>query len=148
MRHITQDGLDLICRFEGFSHTIYLCPAGYPTIGYGHLITEANKEQFLDGIDELEALDLLKTDVQKAEQSVLRLINVPLTDGQFDALVSFTFNLGGGALQRSTLRRKVNRCENSAVPAEFMKWVWAGGRKQKGLVRRRKAEGILYLFID
>lgn len=151
MRHITQDGLDLICHFEGFSPIIYLCPAGYPTIGYGHLITEANKEQFLDGIDELEALDLLKTDVQKAEQSVLCLINVPLTDGQFDALVSFTFNLGGGALQRSTLRRKVNRQEHSAVPAEFMKWVWAGGRKQNGLVRRRKAEGgswILYWIMN
>lgn len=146
MRQITQDGLDLICHFEGFSPIIYLCPAGYPTIGYGHLITEANKERFLDGIDELEALDLLKTDVQKAEQSVLRLINVPLTDGQFDALVSFTFNLGGGALQRSTLRRKVNRGEHSAVPAEFMKWVWAGGRKQKGLVRRRRAEGLLYSY--
>jgi len=147
MRHITQAGLDLICRSEGFSPVIYLCPAGYPTIGYGHLITEANKEQFLDGIDELEALDLLKTDVQKAEQSVLRLINVPLTDGQFDALVSFTFNLGGGALQRSTLRRKINRGEHSAIPAEFMKWVWAGGRKQKGLVRRRRAEGIIYQTI-
>jgi len=145
MRHITQDGLDLICRFEGFSPIIYLCPAGYPTIGYGHLITESNKERFLDGIDELEALDLLKTDVQKAEQVVLRLINVPLTDGQFDALVSFTFNLGGGALQRSTLRRKVNRGEHSAVPAEFMKWVWAGGRKQKGLVKRRNSEMNFYL---
>ena len=145
MRHITQEGLDLICRFEGFSPVIYICPAGYPTIGYGHLITEANKEQFLDGIDELEALDLLKIDVQKAEKAVLRLINVPLTDGQFDALVSFTFNLGGGALQRSTLRRKVNRQEHSAVPAEFMKWVWAGGRKQKGLVRRRKAESKNYV---
>jgi GH24 family phage-related lysozyme (muramidase) len=147
MRHITQAGLDLICRFEGFSPVIYLCPAGYPTIGYGHLITEANKEQFLDGIDELEALDLLKTDVQKAEQSVFRLINVPLTDGQFDALVSFTFNLGGGALQRSTLRRKVNQGEHSAVPTEFMKWVWAGGQKQKGLVKRRRAEGIIYQTI-
>ena len=146
MRHITQAGLDLICHFEGFSPLIYLCPAGYPTIGYGHLITEANKEQFLDGIDELEALDLLKTDVQKAERAVLRLIHVPLTDGQFDALVSFAFNLGGGALQRSTLRRKVNRQEHSAVPTEFMKWVWAGGRKQKGLVRRRKAEARIYRF--
>ncbi len=145
MRHITQDGLDLICRFEGFSPVIYICPAGYPTIGYGHLITEANKEQFLDGIDELEAFDLLKTDVQKAEQAVLRLINVPLTDGQFDGLVSFTFNLGGGALQRSTLRRKVNRGEHSTIPFEFMKWVWAGGRKQKGLVRRRNSETNFYL---
>jgi hypothetical protein len=64
------------------------------------------------------------------------LIAVPLNDGQFDALASFTFNFGGGGLQRSTLRRKVNREEHALVPAEFMKWVWAGGRKLKGLVRR------------
>lgn len=144
MRRISKDGLDLICRFEGFSPVIYICPAGYPTIGYGHLITEANKEQFLDGVDEDEALDLLRQDVAVAERAVLRLINVPLTQGQFDALVSFTFNLGSGALQRSTLRRKVNREEHDDVPAELMKWVWAGGRKLKGLVKRRKAEGALY----
>ena len=144
MRHISKDGLDLICRFEGFSPVIYICPAGYPTIGYGHLITEANKERFLDGVDEDEALELLRSDVGKAECAVLRLISVPLTQGQFDALVSFTFNLGAGALQRSTLRRKVNREEHADVPAELMKWVWAGGRKLKGLVKRRKAEANLY----
>jgi lysozyme len=76
--------------------------------------------------------------------SVLRLIAVPLTQGQFDALVSFTFNLGSGALQRSTLRRKVNREEHDDVPAELMKWVWAGGSKLKGLVKRRKAEVLIY----
>jgi lysozyme len=145
MRHISKQGLDLVCRFEGFSPVIYICPAGYPTIGYGHLITEANKEQFLDGVDEDEALELLRQDVEVAERAVLRLINVPLTQGQFDALVSFTFNLGSGALQRSTLRRKVNREEHADVPAELMKWVWAGGRKLKGLVRRRHEEAILYL---
>ena len=68
----------------------------------------------------------------------------PLTDGQFDALVSFSFNLGSGALQRSTLRRKVNREEHADVPPEFMRWVWAGGRTLKGLIRRRQAETILY----
>jgi lysozyme len=88
---------------------------------------------------------LLIKDVLSAEKSVLRLIQAPLTDGQFDALVSFTFNLGGGALQRSTLRRKVNRQEHEDVPAEFMKWVWAGGKKLRGLVRRREAETRLYL---
>ena len=144
MRHITQRGLDLICRFEGFSPVIYICPAGYPTIGYGHLITEANKEQFLDDIDELEALDLLRGDVARAERAILRLITLPLTDGQFDALVSFTFNLGAGALQRSTLRRKINRGEYDEVPAEFMKWVWAGGRKLKGLLKRRMEESNVY----
>ena len=144
MRHISRQGLDLICRFEGFSPIIYMCPAGYPTIGYGHLITEANKEQFLDGVDEDEALDLLRQDVIVAERAVLRLISVPLTQGQFDALVSFTFNLGGGALQRSTLRRKLNRGDYDAVPTELMKWVWAGGRKLKGLVARRRSEVILF----
>lgn len=144
MRHISKDGLDLICRFEGFSPVIYICPAGYPTIGYGHLITEANKKQFLDGVNEDEALELLRSDVGKAEHAVLRLIAVPLTQGQFDALVSFTFNLGSGALQRSTLRRKINREEHADVPAELMKWVWAGGRKLKGLVKRRNSESLVY----
>jgi lysozyme len=144
MRHVSKQGLDLICRFEGFSPVIYICPAGYPTIGYGHLITEANKERFLDGVDEDEALELLRKDVALAERAVLRLITVPLTQGQFDALVSFTFNLGAGALQRSTLRRKVNREEHHDVPAELMKWVWADGRKLKGLVKRRAAEAEIY----
>ncbi len=144
MRHISRQGLDLICRFEGFSPIIYMCPAGYPTIGYGHLITEANKEQFLDGVDEDEALDLLRQDVTVAERAVLRLISVPLTQGQFDALVSFTFNLGAGALQRSTLRRKVNREEHIEVSAELGKWIWAGGKKLKGLVKRRNAEALAY----
>ena len=86
----------------------------------------------------------MRQDAQIAERAVLRLIRVPLTNGQFDALVSFTFNLGGGALQRSTLRRKVNREEHAAVPCEFRKWVSAGGRKLRDLIRRRNAEAMLY----
>lgn len=142
MRHITQNGLDLIKRFEGFSRTVYFCPAGYPTIGYGHVVKD--EEDFSAGIDEAQAEELLRQDAQIAERAVLRLINVPLTDGQFDALVSFNYNLGGGALQRSTLRRKINREEHAEVPEQFMRWVWAGGRKLKGLVRRRAAEAGLY----
>ena len=83
-------------------------------------------------------------DAQIAERAVLRLINVQLTDSQFDSLVSFTYNLGGGALQRSTMRCKINREEHTEVPEEFMRWVWAGGLKIKGLVRRRAAETGLY----
>ena len=79
---------------------------------------------------------------------MLRLIKIPLTDNQFAALVSFTFNLGGGALQRSTLRQKVNRKEHGEVPAEFMKWVRAGGRKLPGLIKRRAAEAALYVRKD
>ena len=142
MRHITQEGIDLIKRFEGFSPTVYFCPAGYPTIGYGHVVKKG--EDFSDGITQGEAEELLRLDAQIAERAVLRLITVPLTDGQFDALVSFTYNLGSGALQRSTLRRVINRQNHHNVPDQLMRWVWAGGRKLRGLVRRREAEALLY----
>lgn len=144
MRHGTDAGLALIKRFESFSPTVYVCPAGYPTIGYGHAVLDGERDRFAEGIDENEAEDLLRRDAGIAERAVLRLITVRITDGQFDALASFTFNLGGGALQRSTLRRKVNREEHALVPAEFLKWVWAGGRKPKALARRREAEAALY----
>ncbi|MEZ5690505.1 MAG: lysozyme [Rickettsiales bacterium] len=145
MRRITQDGLNLIKRFEGFEPEIYLDAAGLPTIGYGHLLRPGEEEMFKNGISEEAGVALLIKDVLVAERAVLRLIRVPLSNGQFDALVSFTFNLGSGALQRSTLRRKVNREEHEDVPAEFMRWVWAGGRKLKGLIRRREAEARIYL---
>ena len=144
MRNMSKTGLDVIKRFEGFSPTVYICPAGYPTIGYGHVVNPDERQQFASGITSEQAEALLRQDVQIAERAVLRLITVPLTDGQFDALVSFTFNLGAGALQRSTLRRKVNRGDHAAVPPEFRKWVWAGGRKLEGLVRRRDSESMLY----
>lgn len=145
MRHITQDGLNLIKRFEGFEPEIYLDAAGLPTIGYGHLLRPGEAEMFRNGISEEAGVALLIKDVLVAERAVLRLIRVPLTNGQFDALVSFAFNLGSGALQRSTLRRKVNREEHEDVPAEFMRWVWAGGRKLRGLTRRREAEAKSYI---
>ena len=144
MRHLTDEGLALIKRFEGFAPEVYVCPGGWPTIGYGHVVREHECERFADGIDEAAAEELLRRDVETAERAVLRLIRVPLEDGRFDALCSFTFNLGAGALQRSTLRRKVNRGEHDAVPDELQRWVWAGGRKLKGLIRRREAEAELY----
>jgi len=144
MRHITDDGLGLIKQFEGFSPTIYLCPAGYPTIGFGHVVLLGEQSRFDGGIIRAEATELLREDVGIAERALLRLISTPLTDGQFDALVSFTFNLGAGALQRSTLRLKVNRGEHGDFPVELMKWVLSAGRKLPGLMRRRQAEGALY----
>ena len=140
MRHITDNGLDLIKRFEGFSPTIYICSGGWPTIGYGHVIRELEGDQYKAGIDKEIGTALLQRDIGASERALLRLIRVPVKDGQFDALVSFTFNLGAGALQRSTLRRKINREEHRAVPAEFRRWVWAGGRRSPGLARRREAE--------
>lgn len=138
MRRITTQGLELIKQYEGFSPVIYRCPAGYDTIGYGHLIRQG--EDFAEGISQLWAQELLRRDVAESEHAVLRLIAMPLTDGQFDALVSFTFNLGAGALQRSSLRRVINRGEYDEAPEQLRRWVYANGKRLKGLVRRREAE--------
>lgn len=105
----------------------------------------ADDEDYPDGISLFEGERLLWAELEKDQQAVRRLITVPLTQGQFDALVSFVFNLGSGALQRSTMRQKINREEHDEVPAELMKWVWAGGRKLNGLIRRRQAEGLMYM---
>ena len=133
-------GLELIKHFEGFRATPYVCPGNKLTIGYGHTATTRPDMH----VTKAEAEALLHSDVQGAERAVARLIRRRLPQNQFDALVSFTFNLGAGALQRSTLRQKVNRMEDVAAAREFRKWVWAGGRKQRGLIRRRDAEASLF----
>jgi lysozyme len=139
----TINGLELIKRFEGFAATPYLCPAGYPTVGYGHVVLAG--EDFSGGVSQAQATDLLRADVRVSERAVQRLVSVPLEEYQFDALVSFTYNLGGGALQRSGLRRKLLRQEYIAAADEFPRWVYAGGRRLSGLIRRREAERALFL---
>ena len=145
MRHITKQGLNLIKGFEKFVPHLYICPAGYPTIGYGHVVIRFKRSAFKDAINEEKALEILTIDVRVAERAVLALVDVPLTDGEFNALVSFTFNVGSGAFQRSTLRQKVNREEHTEVPQEFNRWVFAGGRRLKGLVTRRALEAKIYM---
>lgn len=140
-RAINAAGLALIKRFEGFSPTVYADAAGLPTIGYGHLLREG---EAWERISKQQAEALLRQDVAVAQRAVCRFIRVPLHDNQFAALVSFTFNLGAGALQRSTLRQKINRGEHVAVPEELRRWVWAGGKRQRGLQCRREAEIALY----
>jgi len=146
-RHITDNGLKLITSFEGFSSTIYKDSASLPTIGYGHLILPQELTSFESGITKSQAEVLLKADLQVAECAVSRLIKIPLSQNQFDSLVSFTFNLGSATLQRSTLRAKVNRAEHDSVPVEFMRWVYAGGKIISGLVKRRQVEASLYSSI-
>lgn len=141
---LSEKGLAFIKLHEGFSSTSYLCPAGYLTVGYGHVVKPSEAIQFLNPISDKEATNLLLQDIMEAEHSVSRLTKIMLSQGQFDALVSFTFNLGSGAYQRSTLRQKVNREEHHVVPEEFLKWVWAGGRRLKGLEVRRLGEVRLY----
>lgn len=148
MRKVTQEGVDLIKHFEGFSAKPYLCAAGYPTIGYGHLMQGLNPSALKDGtlptLTRGEAEEILRKDLRSAEASVLRLTHRPLADNQFNALVSFVFNLGGGAYQASTLRRKVNAGLDDEVPGQFLRWCYAGGRKLPGLLRRRQAEASMY----
>lgn len=142
---ISKPGLNFIAKFEGFSATVYPDAAGYPTIGYGHLIKEG--ESFTS-ITHDEAISLLARDAKIAISAVQRMIYSPLTQAQFDMLVSFAFNLGSGALQRSTLRMRVNRGDHEGAAYEFTKWVYAGGRKLRGLIRRRNAEADVYLGLQ
>ena len=137
----SQNGIDLVKRFEGFSPVSYLCPAGVWTIGYGH--TAGVHEG--DSIDGDTAEDYLREDLTSAEGAVEKYVKVPLKQWQFDALVSFTFNLGAGNLYSSTLLKKVNRNpDDPSIRQEFEKWVYAGGRMLQGLVERRKAEADMY----
>ena len=138
----SDDGIALIKRFEGFSPCVYQCPAGYFTIGYGHVVRTS--EHFSAGMDEIAAENILRADLRIAEIAVVRLIGVTLAQHQFDALVSFTYNLGAGRLQMSRLRARINRGERD-VAAEFTRWVFVRGRKLSGLVARRAAEAALYM---
>lgn len=119
--NISQKGIDLIKKFEGFSATPYRCPAGKMTIGYGHVV-QAEREKFNAPITEADAERILRNDVKIAEKAVNELIKVPLTQEQFDALVSFTFNVGGGAFKNSTLLKKLNQKLYDEAAEELLKW--------------------------
>ncbi len=140
-RRINAEGLALIKRFEGLQRRAYICPAGVLTIGYGSTGAHVTKGMV---ITEAEAERLLIADLSRFERAVEKLVKVPLSDGQFAALVSFAFNVGEGALKGSTLLKKLNRGDYDAVPSELNKWVNAKGKKLPGLVNRRAAEGGLW----
>lgn len=140
VRKVTEACIELVKRFERFYPKAYYCPANYLTIGYGHIVKKGESLE----IDEDKAEEYLAQDLLVAEIAVCRLINVPLEDCQYDALVSWTFNLGGGALQRSTMRMKLNRGEYESVPYEMQKWVRAGGKILRGLIIRRREEAIMF----
>lgn len=138
---INQTGLDLIKRFEGLETKAYRCPAGILTIGYGH--TTGVKEGDTCTPEQAEAW--LREDCQVAELTVSANVNVPLNQNQFDALVSFIFNLGSGNFVKSTLLKKLNTSDYRGAADELDRWVNAGGRKLPGLVKRRAAEKALFL---
>jgi lysozyme len=135
-------GIELIKTFEKVSLKPYLCPRGCLTIGYGHKIQNVENCQ---PISKEKAHELLLKDLHVAESSVLRNIKVPLNQNQFDALVSFTFNVGGAALQRSTLRQKINRETFNEAKEEFGRWIYCNNNKIKGLIWRRRIESELFM---
>ena len=150
-KSISDQGLNLIKKFEGL-HKLdadgmvvpYRCPANVLTIGFGH--TKGVKKNMR--ITKQEAEDLLRDDMKIYEAEVKRLVDVPLTQFQFDALVSFVYNLGAANFGSSTLLKKLNAGVYAAVPAQFMRWNKArvNGKLQPltGLTRRRSAEAALF----
>jgi lysozyme len=140
-------GIELIKKFEGFMSKPYKCPAGVPTIGYGATFYPDGKKVTMSdkAITEAEGTALLASMLTKFEQYVDSYCIDTITQNQFDALVSFCYNLGPNNLKSSTLLKKVNANPNDeTIRAEFMKWTKAGGRVLKGLVTRRTAEADLY----
>ena len=137
---ISKEGLALIKKFEGCKLESYKCAAGVWTIGYGSTkgITEGMS------ISQEEADNLLLEDVAVFEDNVLDAVTMPLSQHQFDALVSWTFNLGGANLKASTMLKKLNAGEYEEVPAQMKRWNKAGGKVLQGLIRRREAEALLF----
>ena len=146
-RRINAAGLSLVKEFEGFEPRWYKDPVGIQTIGYGH--TDAAGEPKYAAtkglvLTEAKATEILRNDLQKYADAVSRAVTVPLNDNQFDALVSWCYNVGPGAMAGSTLVRKLNAGDYSAVPSELAKWNKAGGKVLNGLTRRRAAEATLF----
>lgn len=143
---VPKTAIELAKRFEGF-HRVpkadpgrahpYICPAGYWTIGYGHLCAPTHSP-----ITENEAEVYLAHDLQTALAATLRYCPVLATEseGRLAAIADFTFNLGAGRLQTSTLRRRINQRDWAAVDTELRRWIYGGGKVLPGLVARREAE--------
>lgn len=143
---LNQRGKDLIKKFEGCKLTAYKCSAGVFTIGYGNTFYEdGTKVKEGDVITQERAEQLFDLIVNDFAEQVDALVKSNVTENNFAAIVSFTFNVGVGNLKKSTLLKKVNaNPKDKTIPAEFRKWVRANGEVLKGLVRRREAEAKLY----
>jgi lysozyme len=140
-------GIELIKTFEGFKSAPYKCPAGIPTIGYGATFYPNGKKVTMTdkALTETESVELLKHMLVSFEKYVDSYCRDDINQNQFDALVSFAYNLGPANLKSSTLLKKVNaNPADESIKLEFMKWVKAGGKTLKGLVARREAESKLY----
>lgn len=138
-------GYNLIKKFEGLATSAYKCPAGVLTIGYGHTGKDVIKGMV---ITELYADELLKADVAKLEHSLIKALNadeIVVNQNQFDALISFSYNLGLTRLVNSTLWRYLKEGNVKAAAGQFIRWNKANGKVLQGLTYRREAEAKLFL---
>jgi lysozyme len=144
-------GLELLEQWEGFKLTVYKDSAGLPTIGVGHLLTKSELSSskiningvsvsYENGLTTQQVTDLLGQDVKPAATAVNGNVKVALNQNQFDALVSFTFNVGVGAFTGSTLLKVLNQGQYDQVPTQLLRWTRAGGQVVQGLVNRRNNE--------
>jgi lysozyme len=153
---ISDKCLEMIRHHEGVRYRPYRCPAKLWTVGVGHVLYPEQGKLPLDRRGDYALLDkdnrqfskeevdgILRNDLARFERGVAQYCPVSLSQGQFDALVSFSFNLGLGTLQRSTLRQKILR--GDAAEDEFLRYTIGGGKVLKGLVNRRNDERALYL---
>ena len=143
----SQRGIDLIKYFEGVRYKPYRCAAGLWTVGVGHLIGNGKSlpPEYNRTFTKEEVDALLIRDLTRFERGIGMYIKVPLRQSEFDALCSFSFNLGLGTLQRSTLRQKINRFDKKGAAENLLKYCRAGGKIIKGLQTRRQAEYKMFL---
>jgi len=141
---ISAEGLALIKKFEGLELEAYKCAAGVLTIGYGH--TAGVQEG--DVWSEEHANEQLEVDMEEYAGYINDLVTCPLSQNQFDALVSWVYNLGPANLKASTLLKRLNSGDYEDVPAQIKRWNKAGGKVLEGLIRRRKAEALLFAGDD
>ena len=148
---MSQHGLSLLEQWEGFKLQVYKDSAGLPTIAVGHLLTRSELTsgkivingvpvKYSGGLTQQQVTDLLAQDVVPAQQAVNTGVKVALNQNQFDALVSFTFNVGNGAFLGSTLLKVLNQGQYDQVPTQLLRWTRAGGVVVQGLVNRRQNE--------
>ena len=136
--HLSSAGLALLKKSEGFRDRVYADVAGFRTIGFGHRLLPS--EEYPDGINLEQAETILGHDIAIAEAAVERLVKTSLTQGQFDALVDFVFNLGAGRLASSTLLKYLNSGKYADAAWQLLAWDHAGSKEVAGLKSRREAE--------
>lgn len=147
---VSEDGIKLLIEFEGEVLSVYKDPVGLPTLGVGHLVKPDEKANYPVGkkITKEESRKFLRNDLKKFEACVNNAVTVPITQNQFDALVSLAFNIGEGGFKRSSVLRNLNNRKFDAAADAFLAWNKAGGKVLPGLTRRRNAERSIFLTPD